>query len=264
MDQFTGPRLPDPDPAQQCLQDIYDEATENLCDMLPPPRVGTPEARARRDRVAVGKVASLVPAGAAEADLAVHHVAAMAHAKDCLRQAVHHRADLKQAGQLRAQSASMGREARGYMGKLLSLQAARRKREATDKSRSSAALTEQCVLGLMTDALRRLPPPEEPAPPPAAAPAATAPGKRPMAPPPRDYDEWSDEEKHVDLVRWQADRYAIQHTLRVQLIRKLGGLPPNCDFEPPPPEVLEYIIHADSENMRWADGYEPWKPKQPK
>jgi hypothetical protein len=246
------------DPDLQLHGEIHYRAATLLRSMLPPPLIDTPEERAIRDQAALAEAVALIPGNLKEVSLAVRSVAAAAHQADCIRLAVLHADDPKRAAQLSAQAASMGREERGSLGMLLRLQAVRKKREANETERESAALTEQSLLGLMTEGLERIPPP--PAPPP----AATAPGKRPMAPPPRDYEEWSDEEKHVDLIRWQADRYAIQHTLRVQLIRKLGGLPPDCDFEPPPPEVLEYLIHADSENMRWADSYEPWKPKQPK
>ena len=260
--------LPPPrNPEHQLQDDIRLQVTEALRGMLPPPIVDTDEAWARRDRTALAVVHSLNPASPVEVVLATHHVAALAHAAECLNQLGQVIADPKVAAKLRAQHASMGREARGYLTKLQSVQKLRRQCEDNDTERQSAALTGHCTLGLMTEALEKLParpPQRQMVAPPPPEPAAAAPAKRPMAPPPRDYDEWSDEEKHVNLVRWQADRYAIQHTLRVQLIRKLGGLPPNCDFEPPPPEVLEYIIHADSENMRWADGYEPWKPKQPK
>jgi hypothetical protein len=251
----TQPPPPPPDPAHRLQLEIHQVAAETLRASLPPPIDDTPEARARYARVALATVAAMVPGNPVEADLAACHVAAMAHCKDCLRQAAEHTADLKQAGKLRAQAASMGREARGFLGKFERMQALRKKREATDETRESAAWSEHCTLGLMTQALESLPP-QPPASPP--APAAAAPAPPPKAPPPRDYDEWSDEEKRVDRLRWQADRYAILHTERVKLIRQLGGLPPDCDFEPPPPDVLHEIIHGNGSNLRWADTYKPY------
>jgi len=253
------------DPAIQLDRDLHDEAMEALREMLPPPHPDTLEARARRHRAAIVRVAALVPASSVETDLAAHHVAAMAHARDCLRQAAQQMDDLRLAMKLRAQAASMGREARGYLGKLFALQAVRKKREATDADRESAAWTEHSVLNQLTDALERLPPqPPVAAPPPQSAPPAAA-EPPPQAPPPqparpRDYEEWSDEEKHRDRIRRQADRYAILHTMRVKRIRQLGGLPPDCDYEPPEPEVLHAIITGTGSNLRWADTYEPWVP----
>jgi hypothetical protein len=259
-----------PDPERQLQRDIHYQVAATLRNMLPPPIEDTPEALARRDRVAIATVAAMIPCNPAETTLAAHHVAALAHAGDCMRLAVHHAADLKQANQLRAQAARMGREARGYCATLLRLQAARQKREAHDASRESATWTEASVAGLMTQALETMPPapPAAPAPPPApparpaaaARAAAAAPAERAPSPflPPREYDDWSDEEKRLDRLRAAASRYAVLHTMRVQLIRKLGKLPDNCDFEPPPPEVLQEIITGNHSNLRWADTYEPW------
>jgi len=42
MDQFPDAQKPDPD--HQLQRDIYDEATEALRDMLPPPRTDTSAA----------------------------------------------------------------------------------------------------------------------------------------------------------------------------------------------------------------------------
>ncbi len=246
-----------PDPALQLQREIDLVAAESLRGMLPPPIADTPEARARHARVAMALVSAMAPANPVEADLAACHVAAVAHYKGCLRQAGEHVADPKQAGKLRAQAASMGREARGFLGRFERMQAVREKRDANDATRESAAWTQHRVLNQLTQALESLPP----APPPAnqpPAPAAAAPSKPPKAPPPRDYDEWSEEEKRVDRLRATAGRYAILNTMRVERIRQLGGLPPDCDYEPPPPDVLHEIINGNSSNLRWADTYEPW------
>jgi len=245
-----------PDPAVQLQQDIYALAAEILRATLPPPLVDTPEAWARRDRVALAAVAALVPGNPAEAKLAARHVAEGEHADDCLRLAAQHAADLKQAAQLRAQAASMSREARGCLSSLLRLQAVRKKREANDATRDSAAITEHCVFGLMTDALERAPPrPPAAAVVPAAAAAAAPPAEKVRY---RDYSEWSKEEQQADRLRADADRWAILNTVPAKRIRQHGGLPPDCDFEPPAPEVLQAIINGNTSTLRWADTYEPW------
>jgi hypothetical protein len=158
----------------------------------------------------------------------------------------------------------MGRESRGFLGSLLRLQAARQKREANDASRDSAAWTERSTFGLMSQAMEVMPPAEAPAPPPVPPPSAalSPPPAAELPPsrflPPQDYSEWSDEEKRQDRLSARASRYAILNTMNVQLIRKLGRLPDNCDFEPPDPELLHEIIHGTHPNLLWADTYEPY------
>jgi hypothetical protein len=265
MNEQSPPHQPDFD--MQLERDIYYVVTQALRTGLPPPIEDTPEGWLRRDRTAIATVASLVPVSSAEARLAAHHVAAMAHSEEALREAVLQAADPKRVAQLRGQSASMGREARGFLGSLLRLQAARQKREANDASRESACWSERSTLGLMTQAMEIMPPAPLPAPaPPAEAlpaarsappPAAELPPSRYL--PPQDYSEWSEEEKRQDRLSARASRYAILNTKDVQLIRKLGRLPDNCDFEPPDPELLHEIIHGNHPNLLWADTYEPWQ-----
>jgi hypothetical protein len=261
MDQASD--APPPDLDMQLERDIYYVAVQDLRAALPPPIEDTPEGWLRRDRTAIATVASLVPASSAEARLAAHHVAATAHSDQALREAVQQAADPKRVAQARAQSASMGRESRGFLGSLLRLQAARQKREANDASRDSAAWTERSTFGLMTQAMEIMPPAPKPAPaPPPAPPVQTAPPAaelpRSRFLPPQDYSEWSDEEKRQDRLSARASRYAILNTMNVQLIRKLGRLPDNCDFEPPDPELLHEIIHGTHPNLLWADTYEPY------
>jgi hypothetical protein len=275
-----------PDPAIQLQRDVHCHAVATLRASLPPPLTDAPDDWLRRDRVALATLAAVVPASPAEVRLAALHVAAMAHAEDCYAHAARHTDDVKVVGQLRAQAASMGREARGYMGALLRMQAARVKREAKDTSRESAALTEHCVLGLMTQALEEMPAGpvaaravadtaaaraaaaraavEAAEAAEAATEAAAAPVPRAAPEPPpekplyRDYEDWTDEEKRQDRRDARSSRYALVHTLRAKRIRQCGGLPPDCDFEPPDPELLHDIIHGTGSNLRWADTYEPY------
>jgi hypothetical protein len=269
----------------QLQHSIDDLLARTLRAMLPPPDDDTPEAWTERDRVAIAKAGGMIPGNPEEADLAARSIACGAHADDCLRRAAENLGDLDRTGKLRAQAASMGREARSYRAMLLRVQAARRNREADDKIRDGDAWTEHCFVGLMTQALERLPPgappPARPAavaeppppvpaaePPPAAEspPAAGPPppamaGATPIRVGPRiDYDDWTDEEKARERLVADAGRVAIYHPMRVQQIRKLGGLPPDCDYAPPPPDVLHEIIHGTGSNLRWADTYVPWKP----
>ena len=56
-------------------------------------------------------------------------------------------------------------------------------------------------------------------------------------------------------------RLAALHGNDPASVRQLGRLPDNCDFEPPPPEVLDTIIHGDCSTLLWADKWEPVKPR---
>jgi len=151
MDAFPPP--PPFDPALRLQRDIHLHAADTLRRSLPRLVENTQEARNRRDRVAFASVASLVPGNPAEGRIAANHVAAMEHASQCLAEVAEFLDDPKQVARLRAQAASMGREARGYLGALQRMQAIRLKRESKDTTRESAAWTEHCMLGNMTQAL---------------------------------------------------------------------------------------------------------------
>jgi len=182
-----------PDPADQRQRDIYDEALRSLRATLPPPLTDTPEAWARRDRVALAEVAALAPANLAEADLATQYVITLAHGEYCLRLAAQHAADPKLAGKLRAQSASMGREARSTHRLLLKVQAVRRKRQADPVTREADARTEQYVRHQLMEALKSI---EAKAVPPAAAPEPDRDGaSHPL-------------DRPIDLRLWQAHLHA--------------------------------------------------------
>lgn len=200
---------------------------------LPQPPSGDQEDIARRERVALATVASLAPVNADEAGLAVLCVVTGAHADECLRLAVQYAAaDPKFAAKLRAQYASMGREARSCRAALLRAQATRRKREANDATRESAAHIERSVLALMTEAMQSitaLPP---------AAPAAKPPARPPLPPQPRDDNDLSKEGKQRERPMSEAERYAVYNARRVELIRQLGGVPLDRDFQPPRRKLL--------------------------
>jgi hypothetical protein len=128
-----------PDPA---LQAFYADIVQNLVTMLPPPIDNMSEdsgsspavALARRDRAAIALLASLAPANAAEAMLAVQYVAAGAHATYCLSQVREHPPASDLAMKLRTQFASLEREAQRTRSRLLKMQEARYKREAANRA----------------------------------------------------------------------------------------------------------------------------------
>ncbi len=51
----------------------------------------------------------------------------------------------------------------------------------------------------------------------------------------------------------EAEQCAIIHPRHAALIRAAGGLPANCDFGPPPPELLAFIVNGTTFNLRALD-----------
>jgi hypothetical protein len=223
-------------PADLSLQlprDVYHVVVYTLRGLLPPPETDTPEAEARRDRAAIARVASMLPANDEEADLASRCVAHAAYAMDCLRLARGYRAtDHAYFLKCTAQAASTERKAQSARSLLLRLQTERRKRQADNAAADQDAWTEHCAIGMMANALGDASPEAlpEPSPPPPPAPQSA-------------------EEPVPDLVA-EADRYAVIYPQRAARIRSLGGLPQPCDFGPPPPELVDAIVTGTSPTLR--------------
>src|SRR5579862_349565 len=119
----------DPGAASQLPADAYYHLVRTLCLTLPPPPTDSADDLVRRNHAAITRIAALVPANAAEADLAAEFVAASEQWKDCLRLA-QLSATPEGALKCRAQALSMMREAKSALRLLLKLQEAREKREA--------------------------------------------------------------------------------------------------------------------------------------
>jgi hypothetical protein len=118
----------------------------------------------------------------------------------------------------------------------------------------------QAVAAARAAAATATTPAEAAAPVPRAAPEPPPPPEKPQY---RDYEDWTDEEKRQDRRDARSSRYALVHTMRAKRIRQCGGLPADCDFEPPDPELLHDIITGTGSNLRWADTYEPYvAPKE--
>ena len=156
------------DPSLHRPFNCYYEAIHKLRPVLPPPLEQTPEGYARRDNAVVEQIAQLVPASHTEVELAAKFVGAAEYAQDCMHLARQHQDDLAQHGQLLAQSARSGREARGFLASLLRLQTMRMKRERTEGGALQADGIENYARSLMTEAL------EDPPKPPGAAMSASA------------------------------------------------------------------------------------------
>jgi len=99
-------------------------------------------------------------------------------------------------------------------------------------------------------------PPREPAPitpplPPMPAPAAAPPRAQPSSPL-RAPQQVNDDEPFFDLAA-EAERYAVIYPRRAELIRRLGGLPYDCNFGPPEPELVRAIVTGTSPALRELD-----------
>ena len=102
-----------------------------LSDLLPPPLDDSPEALQARNLAAVAKVAALLPVNADETDLATHCILARGQAEEMLRLVRENANDIKLVLRLNAQYASMLRTSLSVHGRLIRVQALRRKRDAT-------------------------------------------------------------------------------------------------------------------------------------
>jgi hypothetical protein len=120
---------------------------------LPQPLKETPEQQRKRLKAAIATVASLCPVTLAEAKLAARFVSADQQASECLRQINQLRHVPDQHAKLRAQSASMARQADSAMRTLLKLQAARAKRDADPKAGDAAVWAEHRAATAMEAAL---------------------------------------------------------------------------------------------------------------
>src|SRR5690348_11270894 len=103
----------------QLPADAYYHLVRTLCLTLPPPLTDSPDALAQRNPAAITRIAALLPANAAEADLAALYVAASEQWKDCLRLAQEPETTPQWAAKCRAQANSMMRQAQSALRLLL-------------------------------------------------------------------------------------------------------------------------------------------------
>ncbi len=244
----------DPGVALQLPVDAYFHLVHTLRLTLPPPLSDSAEDLARRDHAAIARIAALVPANAAEADMAAMFVAASEQWKDCLRLAQLPETKPEWASKCRAQALAMMRQANGALRLLLRMQNARRKLEADDAARDRAAWTEHCALGLMAEALGHPATSGDFAGTPPAAPPAMAEPSAPE-PEPSEADPGSARPANLsagtpcpgeaaakaapapDLVA-AAERYAAVYPERAAAIRRTGKLPPDVMYFCPPEAAL--------------------------
>ncbi len=201
--------------ADQLQADVYYQLIHMLLLTLPPPLTDSPEDLAQRDHAVIARIAALHPANAAEADLAVLHVAASEQWKEWLRLAQQPEMSLLGTLKCRAQANSMMRQAQSALRLLLRMQAARQKLEADSETRDRAAWTEHCAIGLMAQALSR------------QAPASIAEPPSPASEP-QPEPEPVNEPRPAPLAT--TEQYAAIYPHRAGLIRLMGPLPDNISL----------------------------------
>jgi hypothetical protein len=142
-----------PHPTIDLATDLYFQLVHTLTSLLPPPLDNSPEALRARNHAAIAKVAALLPVNANEADLAAQCIAARAQAEEMLwliRQNAH---DVGLVMRLNAQYGSMLRTSLSAHGRLMRVQAVRRKREAIEGSANEDAwalhIAERSMLGVV-------------------------------------------------------------------------------------------------------------------
>ena len=140
-------------PAIDLSTSLYYQIVHTLTGLLPPPLDDTPEALHARNHAAIAKVAALLPINADEADLAAQCIAARAQAEDLLRLLRQHAGDIGLVMRLNAQYGSMVRTSLSVHGRLMRVQALRRKREATGAAVNADAwalhVAEQSMLAVL-------------------------------------------------------------------------------------------------------------------
>ncbi len=203
-----------------------------LTAVLPPPPDDTPEARLYRDTAGVAAVAALLPANPTETGLAVSHVAANAHAMECLRVANTPDIPLDKALKCLAQSASMLRQALSALRALERMQAIRARREGSAEQAGLAARTEHVAASALAGNL-----------PDADAVLPQAPEALPESPPepsPKSPLGLDDETAHA------TEAYVHIYPKRAALIRRHGGVPADVSFGPPDPAIVEALVTGTS------------------
>src|SRR5712671_5051088 len=142
-----------PHPAIDLPSPLYYQLVYTLTDLLPPPLDDSSEALHDRNHAAIARVAALLPVNANEADLAAQSIAARAQAEEMLRLLRQHAGDIGLVLRLNAQYGSMVRTSLSVHGRLMRVQALRRKRETIDGAVNQDAwalhVAEQSMLAVM-------------------------------------------------------------------------------------------------------------------
>ena len=219
------PMYPIPNVPDSLARQIY----ADLLKYLPLPPDDTPEARLNRDSRAMAAIAALIPENAAEAEIAITAIATDFHAKHALAAASQPNLTIDALKNLLGMTASMSRQSQNALRTLRLMQAERRKLEnalypaAMERSGHWFKDASQMVAGPSPVAI---PPPTEPT------------GELPRR----------------ALERMDAaEQFAARHPSRAAAIRAHGGIPPACDFDPPDPKLVAFIVASKSPLLRELD-----------
>jgi hypothetical protein len=257
------PTDPPVDPNVKHRQIAYYEIVKHLREKLPFTDTMSDTDRTRMLAAAISDVRDLQPATGFEARLAACAVAALSHDDLCTAQVTCCLEDIRLTGKLRAQSASMGSQARGYLNTLAKLQATRIKRDGDDKTCESGAWAEHYSESSLRQAAEQLPAEPTPVPQPVwtEPPRPQRAAGRFAPPAQRAVFEPEPERTEEDLRRARlvhdVDMYTVVYPLRARVIRRLGGMPPDAPFEAPEPEVMAELLVANRSNQEWVDGMTP-------
>jgi hypothetical protein len=233
MTQITEP---EPNPDYIRTREAHSHLVYTLATSLPPPPDASPEALHQRNQSAITQVAELCPVNAAEAALAVQHVAGAAHAMACLRLGSLQGTDVVMAMKCYAQAASLMRHSQAALRTLQRTQAVRKKRDADPVTADAAAWAEHIAAAAMTDALTALQPKLAPPPPPEPAPLEP----EPLEPEP--------EHDAPDVALYEAI-----YPERAALIRRHGGVPADVTFGPPDEDMVRALLTTPSPTQKPLD-----------
>ena len=258
-----------PNPFDQVTDSVFRYVVHCLYkDVLPSSVTDPAQVRLIID-AGIAAVASMIPANAGEANIAVRVVTADANASACIGYAdqLAGAYEFVAAGKCRAQANYFHRTANAARALLLRVQAARRKREADRTTCDKDAWHEHCVVGLMVNATKgaSASAPEPPPPPPAVTsgpcpqarsgddPATTAPvmaGPRPRARP-GDDPATNDDDK---FARYDiAEQYAAIYPRRAAEIRAHRGIPSAATWGRPDPDTVAALLASTSPLVLQAD-----------
>ena len=244
-----------PNPLEQVSDAVFRCVVYRLHKDVLPPDVTDPEEVALLIDAGIAAVASMLPANADEANIAIRALTGDAQASACIGYANQLTADPVAAMKCLAQVNHFHRTANAARALLLRVQTARRKREANKDTCGQDAWTEHCAADLMVAAAQNGPvsrpahaagsgraitrPPEPPPPP-------SAPAEPEPPPPPLDL---GNKFARYDI----AEQYAALYPRRSAEIRHHGGVPPTATWGPPEPEIVEALLNSTSPVVLQAD-----------
>lgn len=238
-----------PNPFDQVTDSVFRYVVHCLYkDVLPSSVTDPAQVRLIID-AGIAAVASMIPANADEANIAVRVVTADANASACIGYAdqLAGAYEFVAAGKCRAQANYFHRTANAARALLLRVQAARRKREADRATCDKDAWHEHCVVGLMVNATKGASgSAAEPPPPPPAVTSGPCPQARSGDDPATNDD---DKFARYDI----AEQYAAIYPRRAAEIRAHRGIPSAATWGRPDPDTVAALLASTSPLVLQAD-----------